>query len=73
MFYQHFFIKSFRKHQSTICVNFTEVRQIVCKLYKLSTNFLTVPRMYIFSRQIINLLQKYILESLDSINGLILS
>ena len=28
---------------------------------------------YIFSRQIINLLQKYILESLGSINGLVLS
>ena len=28
---------------------------------------------YIFSRPIINLLQKYILESLDLINGLILS
>ena len=25
-----------------MCVNFTELRQIVCKLYKLSTNFLTV-------------------------------
>ena len=45
MFYQHFCIKSFRKHQSAICVNFTELRQIVCKLYKLSTNFLTVPCM----------------------------
>ena len=26
------------------CVNFTELRQMVCKLFKLSTNFLTVPR-----------------------------
>ena len=28
----------------TVCVNFTELRQNVCKLYKLSTNVLTVPR-----------------------------
>ena len=29
-------------------MNFTEMRQIVCKLFKLSTKFLTVPRIYLF-------------------------
>ena len=40
-------IYSFRKHQSIICVNFTELCQVVYTLFKLSMNFLTVPRMFI--------------------------
>ena len=31
------------KFISEACVNFTELRQIVCKLYKLCTNFSTAP------------------------------
>ena len=38
----------FQKNQSITHVSFIKLRQIVCKLFKLSTNFLTVPRTSLF-------------------------
>ena len=46
-FVKYFFIDLSQKYQSIIPVSLTKLRQIVCKLLKLSTNVLTAPRICI--------------------------